>query len=77
MRTTITIRADKDLRRKLSDHAEAGGMSLSAYIRSILESAVAESTVQDRAGHLKGCLRLPRNRSSSWRREIRERNWRS
>jgi hypothetical protein len=44
-------------------------------VREILEEAVTERPVAERAGHVKGRLELPPP-SEGWRRQIRERNWR-
>lgn len=76
MSTTITIRTDEPLRRRLEKRAAATGKSLSALVREILESAVAERSLGRRAGHLKARLSLPRDAADSWRTSVRERNWR-
>ena len=75
--TTITIRADAALRRELEGRADALGKSLSEVVREILEAAVSRQPLEGRVSHLKGRLRLPRSHSEPWRRELRERNWRS
>lgn len=75
--TTITIRADATLRSELEERAAALGKSLSEVVREILEAAVSRQPVAGRVSHLKGRLRLPRSHSEPWRRELRERNWRS
>ena len=77
MSTTITIRADEPLRRRLEERAAATGKTLSALVREILENAVAERPLGRRAGHLKGSLRLRDARSDGWAASVRERNWRS
>lgn len=76
MSTTITIRADEPLRRRLEERAAATGKTLSALVREILEDAVAEHPLGRRAGHLKGSLVLRDRRSDGWAASIRERNWR-
>jgi plasmid stability protein len=77
MSTTITIRADEALRRELEARAAALSKSLSELVREILEAAVARQPLESRTGHLRGRLELPRQEVEPWRRELRERNWRS
>ena len=77
MSTTITIRADESLRSALQMRAAEQGKTVSEIVREILEEALMERTVAARAGHLKGKLRLSGGTSDSWRRRIREHNWRS
>jgi hypothetical protein len=77
MRTTITIRADQNLRDELLRRAETDGKSLSELVRGILEAALAESPIHVRVGQLSGRLRLPKRSTEPWRKRIRERNWRS
>ncbi len=76
MSTTITVRTDDALRRRLEEQAAARGKSLSETVREILEAAVAPQPLEHRAGHLRGRLELPRQGSDLWRRKLRERNWR-
>lgn len=76
MGTTITIRTDDSLRRELEERASALGKSLSELVREILQDAVAERPLESRTGHLRGQLELGRAGSDTWRRELRERNWR-
>jgi plasmid stability protein len=77
MGTTITIRTDEKLRQALVKRAELDGKSVSDLVRSILEAALADRSVQDRAGHLSGRLRLPDRTAPAWRKRIRDNNWRS
>ena len=81
MSTTITIRTEDLLRKRLEERAAATGTTLSALVREILENAVAERSLGRRAGHLKGRLTLPSdgpsNESSNWENAIRNRNWRA
>jgi predicted transcriptional regulator len=76
MSTTITVRADGLLRKRLEERAAATGKSLSALVREILEGAVADRPLCRRAGHLKGRLVLPGDRTDAWRDELHARNWR-
>jgi len=76
MSTTITIRTDDPLRKRLEELAAATGRSLSQVVREILQNAVEERSIGERAGHLKGTISLPRGPEQGWRRAIRERNWR-
>jgi len=77
MATTITLRAEEALREELEKRAAAQGKSLSAFVRDILTEAVATTSVGERTAALKGSLRLPSRSRDAWRRQIRERNWRS
>ncbi|HEX2164533.1 MAG TPA: ribbon-helix-helix protein, CopG family [Thermoanaerobaculia bacterium] len=76
MSSTITFRTDDALRRELEERAAAAGKSVSELIREILESAVHLGPLEERAGHLRGRLSLPRRDDEPWRRQLRERNWR-
>ena len=76
MSTTVTVRIDEDLRRALEARARAQGKTLSAMVRETLEGAVAERSFGSRVGHLRGRLRLPSPVAGTWRRRLRERNWR-
>jgi len=76
MRTTITIRADEELRSGLEMRARAQGRSVSAVVREILRDALESRPLEARAGHLRGRLELPLDEEEPWRRELRERNWR-
>lgn len=76
MSTTITIRTDESLRRELEERASALGKSLSEIVREILKAAVAEQSLEERTGHLRGRLELPHREDEPWRRKLRDRNWR-
>jgi hypothetical protein len=76
MRKTITIRTEPTLRSLLDERATATGKSVSQLIREILELALAPRSTEERAGHLKGRLSLPRRPDEPWRARLRERNWR-
>lgn len=77
MSTTITIRADESLREALDRKAEMSGKTVSQVVREILQDALADRPLKARVGHLKGSLSLPREAAEPWRRQLRERNWRS
>ncbi len=77
MSTTITIRTDESLREALDRKAAMSGKTVSQVVREILEDALADRPLKARVGHLKGSLRLPRKAAEPWRRQLRERNWRS
>ncbi len=76
MSTTITIRTDDELRRRLEERAEAAGTSISALVRQILEAAVSERPLGRRAEALRGRLQVSEDARRSWRSSLRERNWR-
>jgi len=75
--TTITIRIEELLRKRLEERAAATGKTLSALVREILENAVAERTLGRRAGHLKGRLKMPSDGLGDWKDTIGKRNWRA
>lgn len=77
MRTTITIRADKNLRKALEERARAQGKTLSDLAREILRNAVEDRPLRLKTGHLRGRLRLRQEQTEAWRKALRERNWRS
>ncbi len=77
MSTTITIRTPESLRAALARRAEERGTTVSEVVREILEQALEEKPIRDRAGHLRGRLELRRSGSEAWRKRLRQRNWRS
>lgn len=76
MSTTLTVRTDEELRKRLEDRAAAQGKTVSEVVREILRDAVADHPLEIRTGHLRGRLELPRTDSGAWRETLRERNWR-
>lgn len=76
MSTTLTIRTDDALRRALEERARAQGKTVSAFVREILTSAVAERPLGSRVGHVKGRLQLASPPEGTWRDRLREHNWR-
>jgi len=77
MSTTLTVRTDEELHEALKERASAQGRTVSDLVREILEEKLAERPLVSRAGHLKGRLDPPPGDDDSWRRQLRERNWRS
>ena len=77
MSTTITIRTDPALRKRLEARAAASGKSISVLVREILENALAERPLSARTSHVKARLSLPRRPAEAWRESLRDRNWRS
>ena len=76
MNTTLTVRTDQTMRQALERRAKAQGVTVSELVRRILEEAISERPLEQRAGHLKGRLELPDSTSDLWRTQLRERNWR-
>lgn len=76
MSTTLTVRTDDELDRALRQLARSEGLSLSELVRRILEDAVQERTLAERAGHLAGVITETDARDDAWREQIRVRNWR-
>jgi len=75
--TTLTVRTDEALSAALRQRAAAQGKTVSRVVREILEEALSERPMGLRAGHLKGRLEVPADGEDPWRRQLRERNWRS
>lgn len=77
MSTTVTVRLDEPLREALETRAQATGTTISEVVRDTLREAFAERPLGERIGHLKGILELGDVDDDPWRRQIKERNWRS
>lgn len=77
MESTITVRLDEKRRKAVADAARREGKSVSDVVRDALDRSLADRPMAERAGHIKGGLRLARSRRSAWRDAIRERNWRA
>jgi len=77
MSTTLTIRLDPALKRALDERARLRRQSVSALVREILDTAVAERPLGERVGHLAGRLGPARGEPDEWERHLRETNWRS
>lgn len=76
MSTTLTIRADETLREALQERARAQGKTLSEVAREILQNALEDRPLELRTGHLRGRLSLRQEQTETWRKALRERNWR-
>jgi hypothetical protein len=72
---TITIRLPREQEEALTRRAAQVGKTRSAVVRELLSHALLEVPVSERAGHLKGSLRLKKP-STAWARQLRKRNWR-
>ena len=64
------------MRQALEKRAKAQGLTVSELVRRLLEEAISERPMAQRAGHLKGRLELSDPGSDPWRKHLRERNWR-
>lgn len=76
MRTTLTFRADHELRRALERRARSEGRTISDLVREILAEALSERPLGSRTAHLRGSLDLSEPNRDGWRKRLRERNWR-
>ena len=65
------------MRQALEKRAKMLGVTVSEYVRQILDAALSERPLSQRAGYLKGHLELPNRASDPWRDQLQERNWRS
>lgn len=76
MSTTVTIRLSSGQRRKLAQKAHVIGKTEADVLQELLDRELADDTVGQRAGHTRGTLSLAAA-AGNWRKEIRQRNWRS
>jgi hypothetical protein len=77
MNTILTVRTDGALRAALEKRARAEGKTVSEIARDILRNALVERPLELRTGHLRGRLTLKGQQTDAWRKELRQRNWRS
>ena len=75
MGRTLTLRLAREQHQALTRRAKATGTTRSAWVRDVIDKALADRPLGHRVGHLKGRVGLPRARSG-WRRELKDRNWR-
>jgi len=75
MDKTITIRLDKAQDEALTQRAKVMGKTRSALVRELLSRALSEQSIEERAGHLKGSLRLKRP-GAEWAKQLKKQNWR-
>lgn len=76
-RLTLTIPTDEKLHEALQERAAMQGKTVPELAREILSEAVAERSLAERVGHLRGQLHLQKDASDSWRAHLRESNFRS
>jgi hypothetical protein len=74
---TLTIPADEKLHEALQERAAKQGKTVPELAREILSEAVAERSLAERIGHLRGQLHLEKDASDLWRAYLRESNFRS
>ncbi|HKI47329.1 MAG TPA: DUF6364 family protein [Balneolales bacterium] len=77
MSTTLTIRTDESLREALKERARKRGITLSQMAREILQNELEQQPLGNKTAHLRGRLKLSQPREESWRKTLREHNWRS
>jgi hypothetical protein len=75
MEKTITVRLDRQQDEALTHRAKVTGKTRSAVVRELLSRALSAQTIDERAGHLKGSVRLKRD-SSDWGKHLKKQNWR-
>jgi predicted DNA-binding protein len=75
MEKTITIRLDREQDEALTRLAKTLGKTRSAVVREVLEHALSERPISEKAGHLKGTIELPKPKDA-WSRHLRKQNWR-
>lgn len=79
MDTTLTIRLPAAQRRALQRRAAAAKQSESALVRELIEREMQHGFDFDRIRHLAGSVASdPKHEArDSWRKQIRQRNWRA
>jgi predicted transcriptional regulator len=79
METTLTIRLPRKQRDALKRRAAAEKRSESALVRDLIDREIQREFNMDRVRHLVGSIASrPRHwEKDSWRKHIRQRNWRS
>jgi hypothetical protein len=79
METTLTIRLPKKQRDALKRRAVAEKRSESAFVRDLIDREMQREFNFDRVRHLVGSIvsRSKHWEKDSWRKHIRQRNWRS
>jgi hypothetical protein len=63
----LTIPADEKLQEALQERAALQGKTVPGLVLEILSEAVAERSLAERIGHLRGQLRLQKDASDPWR----------
>lgn len=77
MNSTLTIRLDKQQRDALSKRARSEQKSESEVARELLAQGLEPRADWEQALKLKGCVKLPKEPTDPWRKQLRERNWRA
>ena len=75
MDKTITIRLDQEQDAALTRLAKTLGKTRSAVVREVINQALSERPISERAGYLKGTVKLPRPKDA-WSKHLRKQNWR-
>ena len=75
MDRTITIRLARSQDEALTQRAKVLGTTRSAVVRELLSKALADDDINERAGHLKGSLRLKKD-VTGWAKHLKKQNWR-
>ena len=77
MDSTLTIRLDKQQRAALSKRARTERKTESEVARELLAQGLEPRADWEQALKLKGCVKLPKESTDPWRKQLRERNWRA
>jgi hypothetical protein len=75
MDNTITVRLDREQNEALTRRAKMTGKTRSAVVRELLDKALADQSVSQRAGHLEGIIQLVKP-GSEWGKHLKKQNWR-
>jgi len=76
MSTTLTVRIDPEQQDALERRAASRGLTVSALVREILATGLAEGPLGTRTAGLRGRLRLAPP-ADDVRKQIKDRNWRA
>ena len=74
--TTLTFRLSESQRKRLQHRAASLGITVSEFIRELLDHALDDRPPGERVAHITGSLRLARDQPDAWAEDIRKQNWR-
>jgi hypothetical protein len=76
MSPTLTFRLSESQRKRLLRKAASLGVTVSEFLRELLNHALDDRPLGQRVAHVTGSLRLAKNQPDAWAENIRKQNWR-
>ena len=76
MSSTLTFRPSESQRKKLERRAASLEITVSEFVRELLDRALDDRPLGERVAHVTGSLRLGKNQADAWAEDIRKQNWR-